>query len=100
MRVNQTHRDISTQNTDLSSVEYDSVDDLNKLPFSKQPNVDYIADFDDSVDFNGGEAAYSAEGMRRDISFIILLIFDDSCRKTCWLTLADFFFCLIILYDF
>jgi hypothetical protein len=30
--------------------EYESVDLLNKLPFSPSPSVDYIADFDESVD--------------------------------------------------
>lgn len=39
-----------SENADWSAFDYDSVDDLNRLPFHKLPNVDYIAEFDESVD--------------------------------------------------
>lgn len=64
MPVNEIHQKFTTQRSELSSFEYESVDDLNRLPFSKAPNVDYIADFDDSVDFGVTKAASKAQGMR------------------------------------
>ncbi|KAG5683866.1 hypothetical protein PVAND_013127 [Polypedilum vanderplanki] len=36
--------------TENTFIEYESIDLLNKLPFSPSPSVDYIADFDESVD--------------------------------------------------
>lgn len=50
-----------TEKTDLTSTDYESVDLLNRLPFSQSSLVDYIADFDDSVGFESGDA-YNAEG--------------------------------------
>ncbi|KAL7030514.1 hypothetical protein ACKWTF_006690 [Chironomus riparius] len=66
MPVNEINKHFTTQRSELSSFEYESVDDLNRLPFSKPPNVDYIADFDDSVDFSVTEAANRAKVNRGD----------------------------------
>jgi len=37
--------------TTSSSMEYESIDSLNKLPFSQLPNDLVAEDFDDSVDY-------------------------------------------------
>ena len=77
MPVNEIHKNFTTQRSELSSFEYESVDDLNRLPFSKAPNVDYIADFDDSVDFSVTEAANKPKGMKTQNHFnpLKMLIF-------------------------
>lgn len=64
MPVNEIHENFTTQQSDLSSFEYESVDDLNRLPFSNAPNADYIADFDDSVDFGVTKATKKPKGMK------------------------------------
>jgi hypothetical protein len=53
---------VTENNSDLSSSDYESVDLLNRLPFSQSPSVEYIADFDDSVDFGVSDASYNADG--------------------------------------
>lgn len=50
----------STEKCELTSIEYDSVDSLNKLPFESMPSVEYIADFDDSTD-DYDENSYAME---------------------------------------
>lgn len=50
----------STEKCELTSLEYESVDSLNKLPFESSPSLDYIADFDDSTD-DFDENSYAME---------------------------------------
>lgn len=55
----------SSEKTELSSVEYDSVDVWNKLPFETSQSVEYIADFDDSTDgFDENSYAMESEKLK------------------------------------
>lgn len=56
----------STEKVDLTSIEYESVDVLNKLPFESSQNVEYIADFDDSTD-SFDENSYAMESEKPQI---------------------------------
>lgn len=54
-----------TISSDLKATDYyESVDMLNRLPFSQSPLVEYISDFDESVD-DFGDAAYNGDGKRK-----------------------------------
>lgn len=56
----------NTHLVEMISMEYDSIDDLNKLPFSQLPNEDLIADFDDSVDLDAIDESYDAPKLHFD----------------------------------
>lgn len=47
---NEINEKFATDKSDLTAIDYESVDLLNRLPFSQSSLVDYIADFDDSVE--------------------------------------------------
>lgn len=40
----------TTDKCELTSLDYESVDSLNKLPFESLPSGEHAADFDDSTD--------------------------------------------------
>lgn len=54
----------TTEKNELTSImDYESVDLLNRLPFSQSPLIEYIADFDDSVEMEAVDANfYNADG--------------------------------------
>lgn len=71
---------VTENNSDLSSSDYESVDLLNRLPFSQSPFVEYIADFDDSVDFGVSDATYNA-GEWRKYSFVMSWIINEILQQ-------------------
>jgi hypothetical protein len=72
--------------TESAFVDYESVDLLNRLPFSPSPSVDYIADFDESVDLTtAADAAYrDLDGEQFFLHIFVALEpwgFADCCRE-------------------
>lgn len=55
----------TTEKCELTSLDYESVDSLNKLPYETLPSGGYTADFDDSTDeYDGNFYAMESEKLK------------------------------------